>query len=92
MLVVLRTADTAPADRASILFISYVKIKEGVIVGPAIRKLIDDDNFTKYLSATDRAGQPPMDEVSAQVSSCVKLYAAQVVASGQSVARGTGFV
>ena len=35
--------------------ISYAKIKEGVFVGPDIRKLIDDNNFTKCLSATETA-------------------------------------
>ena len=50
MLVVLR-----PADRTRILFISYAKIKEGFFVEPDIRKLIDDTNITKCLSATEAA-------------------------------------
>ena len=37
------------------LKISYDKIKEGVFAGPYIRKLINDDNFTKWLSATETA-------------------------------------
>lgn len=35
--------------------LSYAKIKEGIFVGPGIRKLINDNNFTKCLSATEAA-------------------------------------
>ena len=30
--------------------ISYVKIKDGILVGPDIRRMINDDNFAKCLS------------------------------------------
>ena len=34
--------------------ISYATIKEQVFIGPDIRKLSDDNNFTKCLSATEK--------------------------------------
>ena len=59
MLVVLRTA-----VHLIKLFpkISYAEIKEGVFVGPDIRKLIDN-NFTKCLSATEAAAWAPFKSV-----------------------------
>ena len=51
-------------------------------------------NFTSNSQSKTkvRAGQPLMDEVSMQLSSCAQLYAVLVVASGRSAARRTGFV